>query len=66
MNIPPQLYIVLQRGVTIETCPSCSRIIYWEEIMKDKDDGTAWARGEPPTAGERLTRLDDRQRPAIG
>jgi len=35
MNIPPQLYITLQRGVTIETCPSCSRIIYWEEIMKD-------------------------------
>jgi len=35
MNIPPQLYIVLQRGTTIETCPSCHRIIYWEELMKD-------------------------------
>jgi len=35
MNIPPQLYIVLQRGVSIEICPSCSRIIYWEELMKD-------------------------------
>ncbi|HVZ75177.1 MAG TPA: C4-type zinc ribbon domain-containing protein [Polyangia bacterium] len=35
MNIPPQLFIVLQRGVSIETCPSCSRIIYWEDIMKD-------------------------------
>jgi hypothetical protein len=35
MNIPPQLYNVLQRGLTIETCPSCHRIIYWEEIMKD-------------------------------
>ena len=35
MNIPPQLYNTLQRGVTIETCPSCSRIIYWEDIMKD-------------------------------
>ena len=46
MNIPPQLYIVLQRGVTIETCPSCSRIIYWEEIMKD-----APADGTPPAAG---------------
>lgn len=40
MNIPPQLYIVLQRGTTIETCPSCHRIIYWEELMKDT----------PPTA----------------
>jgi len=36
MNIPPQLYNVLQRGVSIETCPSCHRIIYWEEIMKDQ------------------------------
>jgi len=35
MNIPPQLYNVLQRGISIETCPSCHRIIYWEEIMKD-------------------------------
>jgi uncharacterized protein len=35
MNIPPQLYNVLQRGVSVETCPSCHRIIYWEEIMKD-------------------------------
>jgi len=35
MNIPPQLYNVLQRGQTIETCPSCHRIIYWEELMKD-------------------------------
>jgi predicted nucleic acid-binding Zn-ribbon protein len=41
MNIPPQLYNVLQRGVSIEICPSCSRIIYWEEIMKDA----------PPAAG---------------
>ncbi|MEO8214087.1 MAG: C4-type zinc ribbon domain-containing protein [Myxococcales bacterium] len=35
MNIPPQLYNVLQRGSSIETCPSCHRIIYWEDIMKD-------------------------------
>ena len=40
MNIPPQLYIIIQRGQTIETCPSCHRIIYWEDLMKDdKDDG---------------------------
>jgi predicted nucleic acid-binding Zn-ribbon protein len=35
MNIPPQLYNVIQRGQTIETCPSCHRIIYWEDLMKD-------------------------------
>jgi predicted nucleic acid-binding Zn-ribbon protein len=44
MNIPPQLYNVLQRGISVETCPSCHRIIYWEEIMKDdaaKDAATS-------------------------
>jgi predicted nucleic acid-binding Zn-ribbon protein len=40
MNIPPQLYNVLQRGASIETCPSCHRIIYWEEIMKDEPAAT--------------------------
>ena len=41
MNIPPQLYIVLQRGATIETCPSCHRIIYWEDLMKDPEEPAA-------------------------
>ena len=35
MNIPPQLFNVLQRGNSVETCPYCHRIIYWEELMKD-------------------------------
>jgi hypothetical protein len=47
MNIPPQLYNVLQRGQTIETCPSCHRIIYWEEIMKDDPAGAAGANTTP-------------------
>jgi predicted nucleic acid-binding Zn-ribbon protein len=38
MNIPPQLFIVIQRGQTIETCPSCHRIIYREDLMKDGGD----------------------------
>ena len=46
MNIPPQLYNVLQRGQTIETCPSCHRIIYWEEIMKD-DPGSSTSTTTP-------------------
>jgi uncharacterized protein len=32
-NIPPQLYIVLQRAESIETCPNCSRIIYSAEAV---------------------------------
>jgi len=44
MNVPPQLYNVLQRGNTIETCPYCHRIVYWENLMKDPTD-------TPPAAG---------------
>ena len=36
MNIPPQLFNVIQRGQSIETCPSCHRIIYWVELMKEE------------------------------
>lgn len=46
MNIPPQLFNVLQRGTTIETCPYCHRIIYWEELMKDP--AAEGAAPEPP------------------
>ncbi len=41
MNVPPQLYNTLQRGNTLETCPYCHRIIYWEEIMKDQSSTPA-------------------------
>jgi predicted nucleic acid-binding Zn-ribbon protein len=43
MNIPPQLFNVLQRGTTVESCPYCHRIIYWEEIMKDPEELAAAA-----------------------
>ena len=36
MAIPPQLYNILIRGETMETCPTCHRIIYWDEILKEK------------------------------
>ena len=39
MNIPPQLYNILQRGDAIELCPNCNRIIYWDKSA-----------GEIPTA----------------
>ena len=35
MNVPPQLFNMLQRGTSIETCPYCHRIVYWDELMKD-------------------------------
>lgn len=31
MNIPPQLYIELQKYEKVLLCPNCNRIIYWED-----------------------------------
>lgn len=31
MNIPPQLYIEVQRGNSLISCPQCSRILYYVE-----------------------------------
>jgi predicted nucleic acid-binding Zn-ribbon protein len=36
MSIPPQLFIQLQRANTIETCPTCNRLIYWDQLLKDE------------------------------
>jgi predicted nucleic acid-binding Zn-ribbon protein len=40
MNVPPQLYNTLQRGNTLETCPYCHRIVYWEDLMKAETPST--------------------------
>src|SRR5262245_44572106 len=37
MNIPPQLYNTLQRGQSIETCPNCNRIVYWDKLMEESE-----------------------------
>jgi predicted nucleic acid-binding Zn-ribbon protein len=31
MNIPSQMYNELQRGNSLKYCPSCERVIYWQE-----------------------------------
>lgn len=36
MNIPPQLYIELQRSTELHTCPNCNRIIYWYDQNEAK------------------------------
>lgn len=36
MRIPPQLYNILQRGNSLELCPTCARMIYWDRIMDEK------------------------------
>jgi len=40
-NIPPQLVVVLARANSIETCPSCHRIIYNAEAVKPTAPGPA-------------------------
>ena len=34
LNIPPQMYIDLQHRNSLKNCPSCERIIYWEDHNK--------------------------------
>ena len=41
MNIPPQMYIELQRSEVLMFCPHCNRIIYWD----NKDNGELKAKG---------------------
>jgi uncharacterized protein len=41
MNIPPQLFNILQRGTSIELCPNCNRIIYWDRLLADPDGAVA-------------------------
>ena len=37
MALPPQLFIQVQRGDTLETCPSCQRIMYfWEHAAGEE------------------------------
>lgn len=35
MRLPPQLQNILRSGATIEACPSCLRLIYAVELLKD-------------------------------
>jgi len=38
MNVPPQMFIELQRCNEIMYCPRCHRIIYWAGCFKDDND----------------------------
>lgn len=35
LNIPPQMYIELQRGDNLKFCPHCARILYWNDGSTD-------------------------------
>ncbi len=35
IKLPPQLYNILQRGDTIEQCPSCHRLVFWAQAVAE-------------------------------
>ncbi|RAL20495.1 hypothetical protein DL240_16985 [Lujinxingia litoralis] len=42
MALPPQQYIEVQRGNTLEICPSCNRILYfWEDSLGESSPSNA-------------------------
>ncbi len=48
IRLPPQLFNTLQRGDTIEQCPSCQRIIFWDQLLDDSEaDATNGAEANP-------------------
>ena len=34
MKLPPQLYNILQRVESVEQCPSCQRLIFWNRLLE--------------------------------
>jgi hypothetical protein len=52
MNLPPQLFNMLQRGTSLETCPFCHRIVYWDDLMKDAPAEGGAAPPAEQTAGK--------------
>ena len=44
MNILPQQFIDLQKGVEILQCPHCQRILYWQEEEAEGDSGPILSR----------------------
>ncbi len=38
MKLPPQLYNILQRVQSVEQCPSCQRLIFWNRILPEEGE----------------------------
>mgnify|MGYP006270652839 CR=1 FL=1 len=41
MKLPPQLFNTLQRVDSIEQCPTCQRLIFWEGILPKEEEQAA-------------------------
>ena len=62
MNIPPQLFNILQRGTSIETCPNCNRIIYWDRMMMDADGQAADKRSAAAAVAKKVEKAPKAKR----
>ena len=70
MNIPPQLYNIIQRGNSLELCPNCNRLIYWSRLLEpeeskaeakgDEDNGKVVAQADDEDSGKTKTRRKTR------
>lgn len=59
MRLPPQLYNTLQRGETAEQCPSCHRIICWDQLLGAQNaEAEAEARKVARAPGKAATQAD--------
>ena len=47
--IPPQVFIELQRGQQILSCPNCQRLIYWDRHFQDPEAESAGQAKAAPT-----------------
>ena len=36
VNVPPQMYIEVQKNNALVRCPNCNRILYWEDRSENK------------------------------
>lgn len=52
--IPPQVFIELQRGQQILSCPNCQRLIYWDHHFQDPE-----AEAKPANAAQPQTFFED-------
>jgi predicted nucleic acid-binding Zn-ribbon protein len=65
MNIPPQLFNVLQRGTSIEICPNCNRIIYWDRLLNPDGEPAQKSDAKKPEAKKAAPRRAKAAAPSL-
>ncbi|MBO4368480.1 MAG: hypothetical protein J5803_00020, partial [Desulfovibrio sp.] len=53
MAVPPQVFIELQRGQQIMSCPNCQRLIFWDRHFEEDEAENAVQQEASDTTGEK-------------